>query len=102
MEYGVPGSRIVILAVGTGLLAAGLIGYLTGVLTVGAVSYACRVQGIPCPAGEGATLQTGQMEEFWGAVSIVAGTVLAVLGLGMGVRSNQLSHLLPKARPQSD
>jgi len=83
---GASGSKIVILAVGTGLLAAGVIAYLTGVMTVNAVSYACRVQGIPCPEGEGATLSMGQMEELWGAVSIVAGAVLAVLGLGSRIR----------------
>ncbi len=86
---GASGSKIVILAVGTGLLAAGIIAYLTGVMTVGAVSYACRVQGIPCPEREGATLSMGQMEELWGAVSIVAGTVLSVLGLGTRIRSKQ-------------
>jgi len=89
IEQGFRGSKIVILAIGTGLLAAGIIAYLTGVMTVGAVSYACRVQGIPCPEREGATLSMGQMEELWGAVSIVAGTVLSVLGLGTRIRSNQ-------------
>lgn len=89
IEQGFRGSKIVILAIGAGLLAAGIIAYLTEVMTVGAVSYACRVQGIPCPEREGATLSMGQMEELWGAVSIVAGTVLSVLGLGTRIRSNQ-------------
>ncbi len=68
-----------------------------------AVSYSCRVQGGPCPSGEGDTLRSGQIEEFWGAASIVAGVVLSVLGLGMGVRSKRQSQPLPGgARSQSN
>ncbi len=65
--------RITILAVGMGLLAAGVIAYATGVMTVGEVSYPCRVQGGPCPSSEGDTLRSGQTEELGGAASIVAG-----------------------------
>jgi len=54
------GSKIAILAVGTGLLAAGIIAYLTSEMTLGGASYACRVQGIPCPQREGATLSMGR------------------------------------------
>jgi len=89
IEQELQDSKIVVLAVGTGLLVAGILAYLTGVMTVGAVSYACRVQGIPCPSGEGATLSMGQMEELWGAVSIVAGAILSVLGLGTRIRSTR-------------
>ena len=93
--------RIIILAVGMGLLAAGVIAYSTGVMTVAEVSYPCRVQGGPCPSSEGDTLRNGQLEEFWGATSIVIGVVLSVLGLGMGVRSKQSQHL-PENRSQGN
>jgi len=86
------GSRLglVLLAVGIGLLGGGIIAYLTGAMTIADVSRDCRVLGGPCPAGEGETLRMGQSEELGGATSVVAGLILTVLGLGIGVRPKQL------------
>ncbi|MBI3841197.1 MAG: hypothetical protein HY297_04495 [Thaumarchaeota archaeon] len=76
--------RILLLAIGVGLFAAGVVSYWTGMNTLGDVSVACKVLGGPCPSGEADTLRIAQMEELGGGASIAIGLVLMVLGWGLG------------------